>query len=60
MKSDELWAPSLLRTNVPSGRIAFETQRERLAMDCESDDDPASRLDELRQEVRMSKFASLS
>jgi hypothetical protein len=40
--------------------MAFEIQRERLVMDCDSDDDPASRLDELRQDVRMSRFASLS
>lgn len=60
MKIDELCAPSLFRTNVPSGRIAFEIQRERLAMASGSDDDRASRLDKLRQEVRMRRFASLS
>jgi hypothetical protein len=61
LKSDELWAPYLLRiTNIPPGRMAFEFQRERLVMDCESGNDQASRLDQLSQEVRMSRFASLS
>lgn len=56
----ELWSPSLLRTKVPSGRMVFEIQRERLVIDSESVDDLVSRLDELRQEVRMRRFASLS
>jgi hypothetical protein len=60
MKFDELCAPSLLRTNFSSGRIAFEIQRERLLIASGSDDDRARRLDKLRQEVRMRRLASLS
>jgi hypothetical protein len=60
IESHELCSPSLLSTKVPSGRIAFEIQRERLVMDAESDDDLVSWLGELRLEVRMRRFASLS
>jgi hypothetical protein len=61
LKNDGLWAPYLLRTiNIPLGRMAFEVQRERLVIDCKSGNDQASRLDELSQEVRMSRFAILS
>jgi len=60
MKIDELCAPSLLKANFSSGRIAFEIQRERLLMASGSDDDRARRLDKLRQEVRMRRFASSS
>ena len=58
--NDELWSPSLLSTNVPSGSMALEIQNERFAMDPESEVGLASRLDESRQDVRTSKFASLS
>jgi hypothetical protein len=60
IKFDELCAPSLLKTSVPSGRIAFEILMERLVMTSGSDDDRARRLDRLRQDVRTRRFASLS
>jgi hypothetical protein len=60
MKIGELCAPSLLKANFSSGRIAIEIQRERLLMASGSDDDRARRLDKLRQEVRMRRFASSS
>jgi hypothetical protein len=60
MRKGELRSPSLLRTNVSSGRMAFESQRERLLMDAASDDDLVSRLDEHRLDARMRTVASLS
>jgi hypothetical protein len=60
MRKGELRSPSLLRTNAPSGRMAFEIQKERWLMDAASDDDLVSRLNELRLDVRMRTFASLS
>jgi hypothetical protein len=40
--------------------MALEIQSERLLIESESEVEVVSRLDEPRQEVRMSKFASLS
>ena len=60
MRKGELRSPSLSRTNVSSGRMAFESQRERLLMDAASDDDLVMWLDEFRLDARMRTVASLS